>query len=82
VNIKLKYMKMKSITGIIGIIVAIHVLSGNMLVAQSADLQKSEKTVVKLMTYNLNFAGQNYSSTGLHTINLKLLINFIESQKN
>ncbi len=51
---------MKKIAGIIGLLVAIHILFGIKLIAQSSKIQKSDNTKLKLMTYNLKFASPTY----------------------
>ncbi len=51
---------MKTTAGIVGLFIAIHVLSGNTLVAQNSTVQKSGNTTLKMMTYNLKFASPTY----------------------
>jgi len=51
---------MKNIAGIIGLFIAIHVLCGAVVIAQSSDVLKSDNTIIKLMTYNLKFASPTF----------------------
>ena len=51
---------MKNIAGIIGLFIAIHVLCGAVVIAQNSEEQKTDNTLIKLMTYNLKFASPTF----------------------
>ena len=51
---------MKNTAGKIGLILAVYVLCGAVLIAQNSDGQKSDHTLIKMMTYNLKFASPTF----------------------
>jgi endonuclease/exonuclease/phosphatase family metal-dependent hydrolase len=59
----IKSLGMKIIAGVIGVFIVFFVSSGNVLVAQDNNDQKSDKVILKLMTYNLKFASPAFEPT-------------------